>query len=106
MKVYHSTAKENLASIMSSGLGISKSAEAILYFGENVNTAAAFQYIRGIKECIVFEIDLPDTFPLKISTDHDDAYYKTICKDFGKCYYSEVDIPSKYIISVKTVRFK
>lgn len=101
MKLYHSTACENVFSIIEEGLKIDKSRDGAIFFGEDDFTAACFQFLNDITEFSVIEFTLPKKeFEIQLSDDHNADLLKKIYPELKKCYYSMMDIPPEYITAI------
>lgn len=87
MKLYHATPARNLTKILVSGL---KPHLGGIYFADSAKAAAAFILIRGEREVIVFEFDIPDNL-VEESFDHNETVLKRIFQvDSCRCFtYSE-----------------
>lgn len=101
MKLYHATKTSNVDSIIENGLLIGNSKDGCIYFGSDIDTAAAFQFLDNCNEFSVIEFDLPiNKFKIKKSYDHNEQLFKQNFPHFGKCYYSTLDVSSDYLINV------
>jgi RNA:NAD 2'-phosphotransferase (TPT1/KptA family) len=94
-KLYHSTLKKNLDSILENGL--KTGCDGVIYFADSVQNALKFPIIRGkkVEDLIVIEIDTESIEKSKLdySYDHSEAFFK--CKAY---IYPEV-IPAETINS-------
>ena len=105
MKRYHATEPSNAGNILTHGLKTEKTSEGVIYLASDPITAALFLWIRGTTQCTVFEIDLPLSYKIEKSDDHNNDYFKSIYPDFGESYYVNSDILPEYITNVTTVEF-
>lgn len=78
MKFYHATTKENADSICED-LIIKTGWDGYIYLCKKAEDACKFLAIRGIKNIIVFEIDL-DEHDVEESFDHSEGFFK--CKAY------------------------
>ena len=78
MKFYHATHKDNLGAILTTGLkpGI----DGYTYLCKDPVDAAKFVFIRGIRDIVVFEVDL-DEDEVEETFDHSEGFFK--CKADG-----------------------
>lgn len=101
MKLYHSTAYENVFFIIEEGLKVDKSRDYSIYFGEDDYTAACFQFLSGINDFFILEFTIPkNKFKIQLSADHNANLLKQIFPRIKKCYYSTMDIPPEYITKI------
>lgn len=105
MKLYHATPARNLGKIMTEGLNTRGRA---IYFADSSKAAAGFVLLRGEKEVVVFELEIPDSL-VQESFDHNETIMKRLlqidsCRcftysrniravdiDFNKCQLWEID---------------
>lgn len=105
MKLYHATPARNLGKIMTEGLSTCRGA---IYFADSSKAAAGFVLLRGEKEVVVFELEIPDKL-VEESFDHNETIMKRLLKinscrcftysnnikavdiNFDKCQLWEID---------------
>lgn len=89
MKLYHATPVRNLTKIMMDGL---KPRQGGIYFADSAKAAAGFILLRGEKQVIVFEFDIPENL-VEESFDHNETILKRIFGvDSCRCFTSSESI--------------
>lgn len=90
--MYHATARENMFSILESGIQ-AKNAEGLVYLCEKPEDAIKFLAIRGCKNIVTFKVKIynKDSDKLIETFDHSYRFFK--CRAFGFMG----DIPAKNV---------
>lgn len=104
MKLYHATPGDTFAAIMDEGLKVGQ--EGCIFLAESEKLSHAFMLLYGIKNFVVFEVDIPES-DVEISDDHNEEYFIEATKEkTAKCYMTDKDIPRKQIKLINGYKYK
>ena len=104
MKLYHATPKETFIDILDNGIRTGR--DGYIYLAESEKLAQAFMLLYGVKNFVVFEVDIPES-DVEISDDHNEEYFIEATKEkTAKCYMTDKDIPRKQIKLINGYKYK
>lgn len=98
MKYYHATSMSSYLNILKDET-IKPGFDGLVYLTEEISHALRFVAIRGLKEIVVLEIEIPDAINVIETFDHSEAFFK--CRSFGY----QGSIPSNCIKNVIKYKF-